>query len=64
MRDIDLIEQAISDAQAVLADYLEPSAPRSAEASMQRLIEILDRDDLVAALERLRQGFGAPRIVR
>lgn len=63
MRDLDLVQQAISDAQAVLADYLEPG-PRDAEAAMQRLIAILDRDDLVAALERLKQGFGAPRVVK
>jgi hypothetical protein len=63
MRDIDLVEQAITEAQAVLHAYIEPG-PRSAEASMQRLIEILDREDLVAALERLKQGFGAPRVVK
>jgi hypothetical protein len=28
-----------------------------------RLIAILDREDLVAALVRLRQGYGAPRVV-
>jgi hypothetical protein len=63
MRDIDLVEKAIGDAQAVLHAYLQ-HGPRNAEQSMQRLIAILDREDLVAALERLRQGFGAPRIVK
>jgi hypothetical protein len=63
MRDIDLIEQAIAEAQAVLADYLEPG-PRSAETSIGRLIEILDREELNAALALLRQGFGAPRVVK
>jgi hypothetical protein len=62
MRDIDLVEKAIADALKVLHAYIEPG-PRSAEIAMQRLIAILDREDLVAALERLRQGYG-PRVVK
>jgi hypothetical protein len=62
MRDIDLVEKAIADALAVLHVYIE-AGPRSAEDSMQRLLAILDREDLVAALERLKQGYG-PRAVK
>jgi hypothetical protein len=63
MRDIDLVEKTITEAQAVLHAYLQ-HGPRNAEQSMERLIEILDREDLAAALERLQQGFGAPRVVK
>ena len=62
MTDIELIEKSIIAAQAVILDYIGPGS-RNAEQSMQRLIAILDREDLVAALERLRQGYG-PRAVK
>jgi hypothetical protein len=63
MRDIDLVEKAITEAKAVLHAYLQ-HGPRNAEESMQGLIEILDREDLVAALERLQQGYGVPHMVK
>jgi hypothetical protein len=62
MRDLELIDKAVSDAQEVLRNYTAPG-PRNAEIAMHRLIAILDREDVVAALLRLRKGFG-PRVVK
>jgi hypothetical protein len=62
MRDIDVIIKARDEVEELLHAYMQPG-PRNAEESMQRLIAILDRQDLVAALERLRQGYG-PRVVK
>jgi hypothetical protein len=53
----------LSDAACELALYCEPG-PRDAEATVQRLIEILDHRDVVAAQDRLMQGFGELRIVK
>ncbi|MGM4906889.1 hypothetical protein AB8B21_02485 [Tardiphaga sp. 866_E4_N2_1] len=52
MRDIDIVEKAMEDAQAVLHDYVEPG-PCDPQAVLQRTLEILDREDVVAAQERV-----------
>jgi hypothetical protein len=63
MRDIDIITKAMEDAQAVLSDYIEPR-PRDPKPVLQRMPEILDRDEVVAAQERLIKGNGELRIVK
>ncbi|MGM4903776.1 hypothetical protein AB8B21_18330 [Tardiphaga sp. 866_E4_N2_1] len=63
MRDIDIITKAMEDAQAVLSDYIEPR-PRDPKAVLQRMLEIWDRDEVVAAQERLINGYGELRIVK
>ncbi|MDR6658982.1 hypothetical protein J2W51_001524 [Tardiphaga robiniae] len=63
MRDIDIITKAMEDAQAVLSDYIEPR-PRDPKAVLQRMLEILDRDEVIAAQERLVKGYGELRVVK
>jgi hypothetical protein len=63
MRDIDLVTQAMRDAHKVLCEHIEPG-PRDADKTLQRMLEILDRDDVVAARERLSNGFGTLRTVK
>jgi len=63
MRDIDIINKAMEDAQQVLHRYVEPG-PRNPEAVLQRMLEILDHKDVLAAQERLRRGYGHLRLVK
>jgi hypothetical protein len=42
---------------SIIAQYLEPGAP-TAEATLRRLISVLDNEDLARAIERLEQGHG------
>ncbi|MGM4906716.1 hypothetical protein AB8B21_03385 [Tardiphaga sp. 866_E4_N2_1] len=71
MRDIDIITKAMGDAHAVLHGYvnrlqhgyLEPD-PRNAEATLQQMFDILDRDDVVAARERISNGYGHLSVVK
>jgi len=46
----------------IAADYIEPN-PRDAEITMQQMLSILDRRDVVAAAERLSKGYGL-RVVK
>jgi hypothetical protein len=62
MRDPGPIDRAITDAQEVLRNHTAPG-PRNAGIAMHRPIAMLDREDVVAALQRLRKGFG-PRVVK
>jgi hypothetical protein len=62
MRDIDVVTKAMQDAHQVLSEYIEPG-PRCAEATLQHMLRILDRDDVIAARERLSKGYGQLRLV-
>ena len=61
--DRDLIIQAVEEAQRVLAEYFEPGALRSAPGTIHKLATVLDRPELVAALERMKASRGL-RLVR
>jgi hypothetical protein len=63
MRDIDIINKAMEDAQAALHTYIQPG-PRDPQFVLRRMLEILDHEDVVAAQARVRQGYGRLRIMR
>ena len=54
MTDQQLALQAVSEAQRILNEYLEPR-PHDNERILDRLVEVLDRPDLVVAMSRLQQ---------
>jgi hypothetical protein len=56
MTDQELTLQAVSNAQRIIEEYLEPR-PHDNESLLSRLVEVLDRNDVVAAVSRLRQGY-------
>ena len=61
MTDQQLALQAINEAQLILEDYLRPR-PQNNERILDRLVEVLERSDLVVAVSRLqRQGSLAVR---
>jgi hypothetical protein len=57
MTDEELIVYAMREAQLVLAQHIERS-PHDAEEAIALLLEILDRQDVVAATDRLCRGYG------
>jgi len=54
MTDQQLALEAINEAQLILEDYLRPR-PQNSERILNRLVEVLDRPDLVVAVSRLQQ---------
>jgi hypothetical protein len=56
--DQQRITRALRQAGVVIAEYLDPDNPRDAEATVDRLIGLLDTQELAAAKERLESGFG------
>ena len=54
MTDQQLALQAINEAQLILEDYLRPQ-PQNNERILDRLVEVLERPDLVAAVSRLQR---------
>ncbi len=61
MTDQERIIIALRDATEIIGDYLEPG-PRDAEETINRLIAVLDTQELAAALERV-EGHGL-RVVK
>ena len=57
MTDQQLALQAVSEAQRILEEYLEPR-PHNKERILDRLVEVLERPDLVVAVDRLQRGNG------
>ncbi len=52
MTDQQLAIQAVSDAQRILEEYLEPR-PHNNERILDKLVEVLGRPNLVVAVGRL-----------
>jgi hypothetical protein len=56
MKDQDVVLTALNEAALIIGDYLEPGLPRDPVATINRLIEVLDNQKLVAAMERIDKG--------
>jgi hypothetical protein len=52
--DQDTVIRAIEDARRVLGEYVAPG-PRDATRTVERLLVILDRNDVVHALDRIKR---------
>jgi hypothetical protein len=56
MTDQQTMLRAVSNAQRILEEYLEPR-PHDNERLLNRLVEALDRNEVVTALRRLQHGY-------
>jgi hypothetical protein len=62
MTPAEQIEKSYNDATTAIAEYLQPGGNRNAEKTLDKLIAILDREDLCEAItealvnERVRHG--------
>jgi hypothetical protein len=54
MTDQQLALQAVSEAQRILEEYLLPR-PQNNERILDKLVEVLERPDLVVAVSRMQQ---------
>jgi hypothetical protein len=52
--DQDTIIRAVEDARRILGEYIEPG-PRDPTRTVNRLLAVLDRNDVVLALDRLKR---------
>jgi hypothetical protein len=50
--DQDTVLRAIEDARRILGEYIEPGE-RDATRTVERLLAVLDRNDVVHALDRM-----------
>jgi hypothetical protein len=52
--DQDTVLRALEDARRILGEYIEPG-PRDATRTVERLLTLLDRNDVVHALDRMKR---------
>jgi hypothetical protein len=52
--DQDIVLRAMEDARRILGEYIAPG-PRDATTTVHRLIAVLDRDEVVHALDRMKR---------
>jgi hypothetical protein len=57
MSDQELAVQAISAAQQIIEEYLEPTHHDN-EKLLDRLVEVLERPSVLSAVDRLKRGVG------
>jgi hypothetical protein len=58
MTDQQVALQAVSDAQRILEEYLEPR-PHNDQRILDRLVEVLERPEVVVAVDRLQRASSA-----
>ena len=63
MSDQDLVLDAVEEARRVLVEYAQAGPRRNPDETINMLLFLLDRAEMVAAVERLRAGFGL-RVVK
>ena len=57
MSDQELAVQAISEAQRILEEYLEPTHHNN-ETLLDRQVDVLERPSVLLAVDRLKRGAG------
>ena len=54
MTDAELALQAVYEAQQILEEYLEPRPRNNEQVILDKLVEVLERPDLLVAVTRCR----------
>jgi hypothetical protein len=53
--DVETLVEAVGDAKRILGEYSSGPQPLNAALTLHRLIAVLDRDDVVQALDRIKR---------
>jgi hypothetical protein len=56
MTDEQLAFQAVTDAQRILEEYLEPRPRNNERIILDKLVEVLERPDLLVAINRMQRA--------
>jgi hypothetical protein len=56
MNDQAIVTTALNEAGLIIGDYLEPGLARDPVATIKKLIEVLENDELAAAIKRMEKA--------
>ncbi|MCA6107713.1 hypothetical protein [Bradyrhizobium cenepequi] len=57
MTDEQLALQAVREAQGILEEYLQPRPRNNERVILDRLVEVLERPELLVAINRMQRGL-------
>jgi hypothetical protein len=57
MKDKAIVTAALNEAGLIVEDYLQPGRPQDPVATIKRLIEVLEDQELLGAIKRLEKGL-------
>lgn len=63
MTDQEIVLRAFTELRKIAAEYIIETDPRDAEITKHQMLTILQRREVVAAAQRLSQGYGL-RVVK
>jgi hypothetical protein len=63
MTDVQTLIATLERAGVIIAEHIEPGRARDAEQTINRLMAVLDTQEVALAMERLNEGFGL-RVVK
>ena len=63
MTDQEIVLRAVTELRKIAAEYIIEPDPCCAEKTMEHILSILNRKDVIAAAEKLSQGYGL-RVVK
>jgi hypothetical protein len=63
MRDVDVLTDVIEQIELILAEHIEPGHPQDAADTIDRIFRAMDRNEVGAAVERIKSGYGQLRVV-
>jgi hypothetical protein len=52
------ITTALNEVAMIVGDHFEPGRPRDPVTTVKRMIEVLDSQELAAAIRRMEKGYG------
>ncbi len=52
--DPDVLIRTVEDARRILGEYIEPG-PRDATRTVERLLAVLDKNEVILALDRIKR---------
>ena len=64
MSNAETLAKAILDIEAVIGAYLEPGHEQDPRRTIETIMLVMDRADVIAAAERVHLGYVGPTLVK
>jgi hypothetical protein len=64
MRDVDVLMKVFVEIETILGEHIQPGHRQDPAAAIENIFRVMDRADVVAAVDRLANGYGQLRLVK
>jgi hypothetical protein len=63
MRDVDILIQVFVEIETILAEHIQPGRPPNPAVAIENIFRVMDRADVMGAVDRLANGYGQLHVV-